>query len=159
MGRASKVLLAMSGRPTYAEYERRRLGSPETRWAGIAYSFRRSFGASSFAAFWRYWNPLFSYYLYYRCYRPLSRFLPRFLAVILTFAVSGAIHDFFASLVTADFFVLFTPVFGIFGLLVVIEERIGWRFAGAPFWLRAALHSAVIGGAVTLGVVVRSLLQ
>lgn len=145
----------MSEQPTYAEYERRRLGNPDTRWAGIAYSFRRSFGASSFAGFWRYWNPLFSYYLYYRCYRPLARFVPRFLAVILTFAVSGAFHDLFASLVTADLFVLFVPVFVVFGLLVVVEEGLGWSFTGMPFWLRATLHAVVIAGTVAAGVVIR----
>lgn len=150
--------MTMRGRPTYTEYERRRLGNPETRWAGIAHTFRRSFGASSFAKFWRYWNPLFSYYLYYRCYKPLAHFLPRSLAVIVTFAVSGAIHDLFASLVTADLFVLFVPVFAVFGLLVVVEEGLGSSFAGTPFWLRAAIHSVVIAGTVTGGVVIRSTL-
>lgn len=98
---------------------------------------------------------MFSYHLYYRCYKPLARFLPRSLAVILTFAVSGAIHDLFASLVTADLFVLFVPVFVVFGLLVVVEEGIGSSFVGMPFWLRAATHSVVIAGTVAVGVVIR----
>lgn len=98
---------------------------------------------------------MFSYYLYYRCYRPLARFLPRSLAVILTFAVSGAIHDLFASLVTADLFVLFAPVFVVFGLLVVVEERLGLSFTGTPFWLRATTYSVVIAGTVAVGVVIR----
>jgi hypothetical protein len=77
---------------------------------------------------------------------------------MLTFAVSGAIHDLFASLVTADLFVLFTPAFVVFGLLVVSEEGLGWSFAGTPFWLRAATHSAVIAGTVTGGIVIRDAL-
>jgi len=145
----------MSGQPTYAEYERR-LGNPNTRWAGIAHTFRRSFGASSFAGFWRYWHPMFSYYLFYQSYKPLARFLPRSLAVILTFAVSGAIYDLFASLVTADLFVLFVPVFVVFGLLVVVEEGLGSSFAGMPFWLRTVMHSGVIVGIVAVGVMIRS---
>lgn len=119
---------------------------------------RRSFGASSFAGFWRNWNPLFSYYLYYRCYKPLVRFLPRSLAVVFTFAVSGAVHDLFASLAVARLFVLFAPVFAVFGLLVVVGERAKLNFAWAPFWLRVTIHLGVIVGTVAAGVVIRSTL-
>jgi hypothetical protein len=56
--------------------------------------FVRSFGAKSFAAFWRYWNPVYHYYLYYWCYRPLRSFLPRPVALALTFAACGfLLHD------------------------------------------------------------------
>jgi hypothetical protein len=54
----------------------------------------RSFGAKSFASFWRYWNPVYHYYLYYWSYRPLTSLLPRPVAVLLTFAVCGfLLHD------------------------------------------------------------------
>ena len=49
----------------------------------------RSFGAGSFHEFWGYWNPVYGYYLYYKCYQPLKRYFPRYLCVILTFAASG----------------------------------------------------------------------
>jgi hypothetical protein len=147
----------MKVRPSYAKYERRRLGNPGTQWEGIAYSVRRSFGASSFGGFWRYWNPLFSYFLYYLCYKPLSHYLPRSLAVLLTFLVSGAIHDLVASLVTLKPFILFTPVFLVFGLLVCGEEQLGWSFKGMPFWLRASIHSIVIVGTMIGGVVIRGI--
>jgi hypothetical protein len=75
-----------------------------------------------------------------------------------TFVVSGAVHDLFASLVTVDLFVLFVPVFAVFGLLVVSEEGLGSSFAGAPFWLRAIIHSVVTAGTVAVGVVIRSTL-
>jgi len=120
--------------------------------------FRRSFSAPSFAGFWRYWNPMFSYYLYYWCYKPLTRVLPRSLAVTLTFAVSGAVHDFFASLVVGRFFLLFAPVFAAFGVLVVVEEWMGSDFLWAPFWLRASIHSVVVGGTVAAGVLIRGTL-
>ena len=148
--------MAMNAPPTYAEYERRRLGNSASRWAGIAYMFRRSFGASSFAGFWRHWNPLFSYFLYYRCYRPLARFLPRSLAVMLTFVASGAVHDIFASLAVADVFVLFAPAFAVFGLLVIVEEWLGVDLLWAPSWLRATIHTAVIVGTIAAGAMIRS---
>lgn len=142
---------------SYRDYERRRLGNPATQWEGIAYMFRRSFGASSFAGFWRYWNPLFSYYLSYKCYKPLVRFLPRPPAVVLTFAASGAVHDLFASLALRRIFLLFTPVFAIFGLLVVLEERLGLNVSWAPVWLRATIHTMIIAGTIGAGLAIRSI--
>lgn len=141
--------------PTFSQYQRRRLGPASTEWQRIVSMLGRSLSAPTFAGFWRYWNPLFSYYLYYRCYRPLVRHVPRAPAVVLTFAVSGAVHDFFASLVLRDPFVFCTPVFAVFGLYVVAEEAVGWRLGGAPKWLRAVFHVTLIVGTVWVGQVIR----
>lgn len=137
--------------PTFAQYQRRRLGPATSEWQRIASMLRRSLSAPTFGEFWRYWNPLFSYYLYYRCYRPLVRHLPRAPAVVLTFAVSGAVHDFFASLAMRDAFIFCTPVFAVFGLYVVAEEGLGFRLVAAPTWLRSAYHLALIIGTVWIG--------
>ncbi|WP_287008332.1 MBOAT family O-acyltransferase [Alteromonas sp.] len=53
----------------------------------------RSLGAKSFSHFWRYWNPIWSYYLSRYVMRPLSKWLPQWLTIMITFAVSGALHD------------------------------------------------------------------
>jgi hypothetical protein len=98
---------------------------------------------------------LFSYYLYYHCYHPLTRFAPRPVALVLTFAVSGALHDLFASLVTASMYVLFTPVFVVFGLLVIGEEGLKVSLARVPSWLRAIIHTVVIAGTTTTGLALR----
>jgi hypothetical protein len=145
----------MSDRISYREYEQRRLGAASTEWAKIKVMLRRSLGSDSFAGFWRYWNPLFSYYLSYRCYRPLVRFLPRSLAVILTFAVSGAIHDFFASLVLWEVSVFFTSLFAVFGMVIVFEEGLGLHFRWASFWLRCCINGAILGGIILLGLRLR----
>jgi hypothetical protein len=138
---------------TYNEYERRRLGRPATQWAGVVTMVYRSFGAASFGRFWRYWNPLFSYYLYYKCYRPLAQVLPRSLAVVLTFAVSGTVHDLAASFLLGQVYVLFLPVFAFFGVLVVIEEafRLDLTWASVPF--RAVIHATLIAGPIIAGIV------
>ena len=39
--------------------------------------FMGTFGARFFAEFWRCWNPVYGYALYYWSYRPLRRILPR----------------------------------------------------------------------------------
>ncbi len=80
-------------RITLNEHIRRRLGQADDTTL-LKTMFVRSFGAGSFREFWRYWNPVYGYYLYYYCYRPLRKILPRSLSVIVTFACSGFfLHD------------------------------------------------------------------
>ena len=141
----------MAARLTYRQYEQRRLGTTAGEWQGIKVMFRRSFGAASFGEFWRYWNPLFSYYLYYRCYRPLVRLMPRPVAVVTTFFGRGGIHDLAASLARWELYFLFAPTFAIFGLLVVAEEGFGIQLARFPRWLRGLIYAAIITGTFAAG--------
>ena len=147
-----------TSKPTYREYEQRRLGHSVNQLAGIAVMFRRAFGSSTFAGFWRYWNPLFSYYLYYYCYKPLDKFLPRSLVVIGTFTVSGTIHDFVASIMLLEIYILFSPVFTFWGLLVVGEEVFSLNFSRTQFWSRVIIYATIIIGTVVAGLKIRSLL-
>lgn len=78
---------------TLTQYLRFRLGSEggKTAWFNF---FIRPFGASSFAQFWRLWNPVYGYYLYQYSYRPLSRVMPRGAAMLVTFVACGfLLHD------------------------------------------------------------------
>ena len=50
-------------------------------------------GADSLKKFWKYWNPIWGYYLASYVYLPLKNYLPAGLAVLITFAASGALHD------------------------------------------------------------------
>lgn len=135
-----------TSQPSFPEYQRRRLGRRGPQWQQIVRMVRRAFGSPTFAGFWRYWNPLFGYYLFYRCYRPLVRVVPRAIAVILTFAASGVIHDAFASLAVQRPFAWCTAGFTLFGVYVVIEESAGWNLRKAPRWLRPLYHFALIAG-------------
>jgi hypothetical protein len=72
----------------------RRLGNPKGPISAVRKMFRLSFGAKSFADFWRYWNPVHHYFLSYYVYKPLRRIMPRSMAVILTFVFCGFfLHD------------------------------------------------------------------
>src|SRR6185503_19422865 len=53
----------------------------------------RPFGARSLADFWRYWNPVWGYFLLFYCYRPLRARLPRAAAAWGTFVACGLSHD------------------------------------------------------------------
>lgn len=134
--------------PTFAEYQRRRLGRRGPQWHQIVRMVGRSFGAPTFAAFWRYWNPLFGYYLYYRCYRPLIRIIPRPMAVIATFAASGVVHDLFATVAVQRPIAWCTGAFTVFGVFVVAEEGVGWNLRRVPRWLRPLYHFALIATTV-----------
>ena len=73
---------------------------------------RRSLGAKSFTVFWQYWNPIFGYYLGKFVFRPLRAMgLPVTLSTLITFCVSGAVHDIAASLVSQRLVFVCTPWF------------------------------------------------
>jgi D-alanyl-lipoteichoic acid acyltransferase DltB (MBOAT superfamily) len=57
---------------TLAQYLRFRLGTTGGRTVWFNF-FIRPFGATSFAQFWRLWNPVYGNFLYYYSYRPLVR--------------------------------------------------------------------------------------
>ena len=95
-----------------SQYVKKRNGVP----LGASHSMRnmlsRSFGAKSFPIFWQYWNPIWSYYLSRNVMRPLASFLPISLSILITFLVSGALHDLAVSVIKWNIIVFFTPWFG-----------------------------------------------
>ena len=127
------------------EYVRLRNGVPLGAPGSLSNMLKRSLGASSFAEFWRYWNPIFGYYLGTRIYRPLRRSgLPVVVAVIATFLVSGAIHDLAASLVTQRFVFVCTPFFLLLSLGVVVGNRCKMDLSSLPWRARAATNAAYV---------------
>jgi hypothetical protein len=154
----AKTWVSEKRRPTLAEYLRVRLG----REGGVAAWFNffvRPFGAPSFAGFWRRWNPVYGYFLYYDAFRPLSRFLPRGLAVLATFAACGLVlHDLPAWVVVGR--VLppgGTLVFVLFGLGAVLGEALGMDLSRRPVPARAAVNAAYLAAcsAVMLVLILR----
>jgi hypothetical protein len=135
---------------TLEKYLRYRLGEGNDMTL-LKVMVRRSFGASSFAGFWRYWNPLYGYYLDRLCYRPLRTFLPRFLCVIATFALCGfLLHDLpFGWSVGLLFvhripFPFITVWFVMIGIVVVTGEAVNFGMTDRPFAVRASLNTAHI---------------
>lgn len=105
---------------------------------------KRSLGAGSFASFWRYWNPIWGYYLSRLVMKPLVRFLPTWLAIILTFVASGAVHDLAVTLVRGQPTFFITPWFALMGGAVVITERLGVTYAPFPWAVRATMNAFLI---------------
>jgi len=115
----------------------------------------RPFGARSLADFWRYWNPVWGYFLLFYCYRPLRARLPRAAAAWGTFVACGLSHDLpFAvpAYLTTGRLPLFTltAFFALVGGLVVVTERLRLRFTRLPVAVRWLLHGAVLFGCYRL---------
>ena len=80
--------------PTLKQFIELRLGKQTSEINLLKEMLVLSFGTNSFHEFWHYWNPVYGYYLYYKCYKPLQKYFPRSLCVILTFVASGFfLHD------------------------------------------------------------------
>lgn len=135
---------------TLAQYVRRRNGVPLGHRRSLANMLDRSLGAGSLAGFWRHWNPIWSYGLGRYILAPLRRVFPASLALVLTFAVSGLLHDIVIAAIRMEITLLFTPWFLFVGLAVVSGEHFGWNFAGLPWAARAGINLACILVAFTL---------
>lgn len=105
----------------------------------------RSLGAKSFPVFWHYWNPIWGYYLSRYVMRPIGTYLPVSLAIIITFLVSGALHDLAVSLVKWQFVFFFTPFFVLMGLFVVMSNKLNISYARYPWGIRAFINAFFIG--------------
>lgn len=132
-------------RLTLRQYLRFRLGRRGGREAWFNF-FVKPFGASSFAGFWRLWNPVYGYYLTYFVYRPLARRMPRPVAVLLTFIACGfVLHDVPAWLFARR--VLppgATIAFVFFGVGAVISEQLCMDLSRWPAWGRAVVTLAYL---------------
>jgi hypothetical protein len=106
---------------------------------------RRSLGAASFAGFWRSWNPIWGYYLGKYVYQPSKRILPPPLALVLTFLVSGAIHDLVTTVVRGSPTALFTPWFFFMSLGVLVGEMMGMDLSARPLRVRVVTNLTYVG--------------
>ena len=137
---------------TLGQYIRRRNGLAPGASGSLRNMLSRSLGAGSFAGFWRYWNPVFGYYLGRHVYQPLARLLPRSVALVSTFVACGALHDLVTTLVRGSAAFLFTPWFFLLGTGVVVGERIGLSFSDRPRAVRVAINISYL--AVCLGLTI-----
>jgi MBOAT, membrane-bound O-acyltransferase family len=140
--------------PSLQQFVAERLGQSQSPGQLLREMLVRAFGAPSFDQFWRSWNPVYGYYLYFHCYRPLRRVWPRWFCVCLTFAASGFfLHDLpfgwwirlLRSFQTGHFPVPFVTLwFCLMGGLTVLSRGLRWNAGHSPAWLRVGLNAGAI---------------
>ena len=132
---------------TLTQYLNHRLGATPKEQANNFLA--KPFGAISLAEFWQYWNPVWNYYLYYCCYKPFRKYLPRWLCLLLTFFICGLVHDLpfgllsYATAGRLPFFTI-TLFFTLNGVLVVLTETLKLRLTQLPRLGRWLTHGVVL---------------
>ena len=108
--------------------------------------------------FWQFWNPIWGYGLGRFVYSPLKRVLPRALAVIMTFAISGGIHDLATMAVRRSPAFLFTPWFFLLGVGVVLGRLTRLDYSDHPWGVRAGINLAYVAICLVVTLIVKRLL-
>lgn len=137
---------------TLSQYIHRRNGVPLGDAKSLQNMLQRSFGASSFAKFWQYWNPIWGYGLGKFVFAPLRRFLSLPFALLMTFVISGAIHDLVTMAARGSVTFFFTPWFFLLGNGVLLGRFAKMDLSHYSWWLRASINLMYlsIGAAVTV---------
>jgi len=129
---------------TLEAYVKHRNGVPLGASSSLQNMLVRSFGAGTFAKFWQYWNPIWGYALGRYIYAPLNRFLPASVSLILTFAISGGIHDLATMLVRGAPAFLFMSWFFLMGVVVVFGRLLKLDYSAHPFLIRVAINLSLV---------------
>ena len=127
-----------------SEYVKKRNGVALGASGSMSNMLKRSLGAGSFYLFWQYWNPIWGYYLSRNIMKPLRQWFPIWLALIMTFAVSGALHDLAISLVKMKFTYFFTPWFSLMGITVLVTKKLGISYGVYSWPIKASINIAII---------------
>jgi hypothetical protein len=135
------------------DYVQYRNGVPLGASGSLQNMLIRSLGAGTFAKFWQYWNPIWGYALGRYVYAPFNRFLPSSVSLILTFTISGGIHDLAAMLVRGAPAFLFTPWFFLMGIVVVFGRLLKLDYSNQVFRVRVAINvtSILVCLAIVIG--------
>ncbi len=143
--------MALKQQITLEQFITKRLGDGGDALQLLKRMFALSFGAASFREFWRYWNPVYGYFLHYYCYKPLRRFLPAPLGVLITFFASGfLLHDLpfgwlIRAIKTSSLPLPFVGLwFSLMGLLVLLTDALHLNWQDKPFGVRAGLNVSCI---------------
>lgn len=85
---------------------------------------------------------------------PLQRVSPPYVALVLTFVVTGIVHDIVTMVVRQDLAFLFTPWFLFLGIGVVLSKVTGMNIGAKSWWLRAVIHSIYLGVCLALALLI-----
>ncbi|MEZ4711262.1 MAG: hypothetical protein R3A44_28955 [Caldilineaceae bacterium] len=140
---------------TLTQYVRRRTGVPLGHADSLRNMLHRSLGANSFAGFWQYWNPIWGYGLGKYVYAPLQRFLPSTIAFILTFVISGGIHDLATMAVRRSGAFLFTPWFFFLGVGALLGSAVNMDLSSRSWLVRVGVNLTYIAFCLAVALIAK----
>ncbi|GIU54166.1 hypothetical protein TUM4249_38070 [Shewanella sp. KT0246] len=116
---------------------------------------KRSFGAESFYVFWQYWNPIWGFYLSRYVMRPLNTVFPIWFSILLTFAVSGALHDIAVTIIKWQVTFFFTPWFILMGIIVFISKLYNISYRRHSWLIRMLFNLFLIVFSFSLTIIIQ----
>lgn len=128
-----------------SEYIMKRNGVPVGHPKSLRNNLRKSLGAKNFHTFWNYWNPIFSYYLGIKIFRPLKRIFPLLFSLIMTFVFCGFIHDLVTTFVRGKLSLFFTVWFLLMSFFVIISKQLNYNLSNQRWFFRALINLLIIG--------------
>ena len=129
---------------TLSEYVLKRNGIPLGAQGSLLKNLQNSFGAESNVLFWKYWNPIWGFYLSKYIYLPLNRHLSKSMSSIVTFGVSGALHDLAIGLLGLGWQYFLTVWFVMMGAFMNISKSLNIRYGSFGFSSRAVINISSI---------------
>lgn len=129
---------------TLIEYVKKRNGVPIGNSKSLRNNLSRSLGAKNFSTFWKYWNPIFGYYLGKFIFKPLKRIFPIGIALLFTLTFCGLIHDVVTIIFRGKTSFFFTLWFLLMGLAVLISKFYKHNFAEKKWIIRALVNLSII---------------
>ena len=127
-----------------SNYVKKRNGVPLGASQSLQNMMIRSLGAGKFSEFWKYWNPIWGYYLGKFIFKPLKTIFPPALSLILTFVFSGFIHDLAIMILRWNFEILITPWFLMMGFCVLLGDYAKIDYSKYNWIIRAAINTLII---------------
>ena len=129
---------------TLSQYVKYRTGVALGASGSLVSMLKLSFGAGSMRGFWKYWNPIWSYYLGKYIYYPLNKVIPSSLALLITFILSGALHDLAVMLIKGHVSIKITVCFLFFALLVIIGDVLKVNYKIFSWSIRMLINSCYL---------------
>jgi len=133
-----------------ADYVKKRNGVPLGADKSLRNMMTRSLGSGTFSGFWKFWNPIWGYYLGKLVFKPLKNILPVSFSIILTFLFCGFLHDVAIMLFKWKFTLVLTPWFLLMGICVVISDFIKLDYSNFPWIARAFINILIIGSCLLI---------
>lgn len=135
---------------TLTDYIKKRNGVPIGSPKSLRNNLYRSLGARNFSTFWKYWNPIFGYYLGKYVFKFLKKILPAALALLFTFIFCGMIHDTVTTIFRGKISLFFSVWFFFMGLAVLITKSLETNFSEQIWITRAVINLSIIGFCMVL---------